>query len=261
MKKILAVAAAAAMTIGLSSCAGQPEEPAPTQTEKSDPALLVPDMTYGQSAKLKINTGNLERGTVLTVYSFPVGWDKAKEVDCSNPDAEKTQYTVAGEGVESVVSLRVNMGYNAFVMAGPGFTTECGGEGSMTLRKIEPDLGITLSEGSEDSTVKPGKETEVTVLASGLYESEGATKFPAEVHVNGPYDSIPEATAATCENPKVAMREEVEIKPGIRSNNVRTKIKIPQTGVYFLSVSTDETDVTAAYDSCQVQEKKFITVK
>lgn len=261
MKKLITLVAAATLTATLASCAGQTMEPEATPTQSQEPSLLVPDMTYGQSAQLKIHTGDLERGTVLTVYSFPVGWDKSGKIDCSNPEAEKTQYTVAGEGVEAMVSLRVNMGYNAFVMAGPGFTTECGGEGSLTLRKIDPDLGITLSSGAEQAVMKPGVEEEVTVLASGLYESEGATKFPAEVHVNGPYASIPEATAATCENLKVALRQEVEIKPGIRSNNVRTKIKIPQTGVYFLTVSTEGNSKTMAYDSCQAKERKFITVK
>lgn len=257
MKAIGITIVTAGLALALSACGGSGNAK-PTEAPRQ-PVLSVPQTTTGGSATLTVKAGDLAKGTAVSVYAFPLGWDEGK-TDCTDPEAVKKDLTISNPGTEQRVTVQVDSGVTAFVLAGPEFTTPCNAPKSSTVQK---NL-VTASVSTPKKAVEPGKEAGLSVSVQDLYSDEGGEPMDGAVQALGPWATVPEASAAPCKDAPVAKKATVGIKP-IDKQNLKAvfpfKMKLKEPGVYRLVASLPETERTTAFDSCETGAENLVIIK
>lgn len=257
MKSLGITAIGACLALILSGCGG-PSTPEQTEAPRQ-PVLSVPTTSKGGSATLAVYSGDLEKGTKVDVYAFPLGWEN-NETDCTDAGAEKRELTVRSTGTEQNVTFQIESGVTAFVLAGPGFSTPCNAKESRTVQKNLVNISVSTPKDAAST----GKEAGLSVSTRDYYADEGARGMDASVKALGPWPTIPEASAAGCEGAPLAQSAKVALKPidkGSLKANFPFKMTFKEPGVYRLVSSVPETERTAAFDSCISGEERLLVVK
>lgn len=257
MKSLGIMVIGAGLALILSGCGGPST---PEQTEAPlQPVLSVPTTSQGGSATLAVYSGDLEKGTKVDVYAFPLGWETT-ETDCTDTKAEKREVIVSNKGTEQNITFQVESGVTAFVLAGPGFSTPCNAKDSHTVQKNLVNMSVSTPKDS----IATGKDAGLSIETRDYYADEGAQAMDASVKALGPWKTIPEASAAECEGAPVAQTKTVKIEPIDKGNlraNFPFKMTFKEPGVYRLVSSTPETERTAAFESCAGGAERLLVIK
>lgn len=257
MKAIGITVVTAGLALALSACGGTGNAE-PTEAPRQ-PVLSVPQTSEGGSATLTVKTGDLAKDTEVAVYAFPLGWDDEK-TDCTDPEAIKKKLTVSNPGSEQRVTVNVESGVTAFVLAGPEFTTPCNAPDSHTVQKNV----VTASVSTPKESVEAGKDAGLSASVQDLYSDEGGEPIDGTIKALGPWATVPEASAAPCKDAPVAQKTTVGLKP-IDKKNLKTdfpfKMTFKKPGVYRVVASLPETERTKSFDSCETGEGNLVIVK
>jgi hypothetical protein len=249
LKKMTATTAAlllAGLLAGCTSGAAEAPTETPTPTAAAIPSLKVPEKITGSTAPLVINGGDLERGTVATVYRFGGGWD-GEPVTCDDAGAETREVTITGEGEDQAVAFPVAPGVISWVLVAGDFATECGGEGSTTAVLVSTSVAVYTGGAADKITV--GQEKTITVDGKVLPETIPVT---ATVRVLGPWKNVPEAAAADCAKAAVAVSTDVVLENDINRvvDDYDTVFTPTEAGVYRVVVTAPETAQSTEVDTC-----------
>lgn len=256
MKHIRIVAIGAGLAFALAGCGTSEQEQPP---EPRQAVLSVPTTAQGGNATLTVESGDLEKGTKVSVYAYPLGWDSTENT-CTDTDAEKREVVTGSPGTDQNVTFQVETGVTTFVMAGPGFSTPCNAKGSSTVQKSVMDIAVSTPKES----IETGSDAGMSVDTRNYYKDEGGKPMDVVVKALGPWQTIPDASAADCAEAPEAQTATVNIKP-IEKGNLRAnfplKMQFEKPGVYRLVATTTETERTAAFDSCANETESLVVIK
>lgn len=254
MKKSILLGAIAALTgLLLAGCAPTTPKPSstptPTDSAITSPTLRVPETLTGSSATIQVNGGKLPKGTKATVYRFGGGWDGGKPT-CDDPDAETRDVTLNGDGKFQPVTFAVAPGVINWVLVAGQNTTPCGDPKATTTVRVETKINLFLG-GSGDSTIAVGKPEKIDIELSSVGLPSKPVSPTTKVTVIGPWPTLPEAKAASCDTAPIAGSQDVSFDFNRATNPAAESTFTPsKPGVYRVLVKVGETPQSTALDTC-----------
>ncbi|MDR2256189.1 MAG: hypothetical protein LBE25_09350 [Arthrobacter sp.] len=206
---------------------------------------MVPDRAGAGTAVVKIDPAGLAAGDTVKVYAYPLGWG-TKSPDCASGEQTATSIVVPKDPSTLETTVEVPLGRTALVLAAPGFASECGAEGSVVVSKFDPaKLTVTVPAAAKAKGTVP-------LEVSGPEEAKGAT-LDLTITYLGPFQTAPDAAAASCQTAPVAGTGQVHVEALTQGDApLQAGIKAPnEPGVYLVKTSLEETGRASAYDACE----------
>lgn len=256
MKKTITAVTALVIAIGvLTGCSTTSRpEPTPTATGEAtptEPTLRVPETATGTNLTVQVSGGDLPAGTRATVYRFDGRWD-GETPTCDDPKAETRNLVLTGDGAWQPVNFTVIPGVEHWVLVAGEYTTPCGDPKAQTVVKIETTLHV-FAEG----TVAVGTPKTIEVEVASTATPDPVT---GNVLVYGPWKTLPEATAASCETATPLATLPLSIDYSGVSARGSVELTPDQAGVYRVVVQTEENTQATAVDTCESGEFASFTV-
>jgi len=197
-------------------------------------------------------------GEQVKLYPFLVKFDQP--ADCTSATVTPTTVTLTG-GPQTVNLTAFQTGGDVYwMLAGTGFTTDCGASTTRVLNMLDIHILHFLTETSTISTI--GKSAVTIPLSTTITYWLQGSQLPGELNGQplsatvtwvGPFASAPEAQADPCPATPVATTDPfvfawskaTVLQGGTLSIESSNPIPVKQTGVYRLLLSVAATAYSA----------------
>lgn len=268
---------AASLLLVLTGCSSSSGDPKPQEPESAGqpqsagpPSISVPPSADGSQAQLVLSPGDLEAGTEVSIYGYHTDWDQ--KPDCRAAEDPDATAVIAGDGRYQEITASAGEGDTWWVLVAPGYSSECGAEGSRTRRPAEPWLGFRQPVGSIGAVRVPtlaevGKPYKLDVGVSP--EAPTAQPWQITVRFYGPFQTAPEATAAGCSDAApVAWEQVIDAPRGSGQEGESGTYYHPfsltpaESGIYRLAASVEGNEYAVATSvGCSDDDETLVTVE
>lgn len=226
IRKLAAAASGLVLALAAGCSAGGPQEPTPEPGgQEPSLALSVPEtVTVGSRMQVVIESQGLE-GEKATLYQFEQGFTEDEPTCREDPE---TREVTLQSGPQTVDLPAETPGDVWFVLSAGEMTTECAADGSVTRAMMSPTGELRLEDRS---TVELGQISYYVGVSEAPPKPVKAWKLTTTWH--GPYKTIPDAEAASCEESDISTSSKITKASGQTGDNQQqTRVKITEPGVY-----------------------------